>query len=81
MGCLWHRCPHCSIAEPRTNAAYWREKLDGNVRRDSRNAAALKAAGWRLVVVWEHEDPSTAADAIQEIVRTARPNRRTVAAL
>jgi DNA mismatch endonuclease (patch repair protein) len=70
MGCLWHRCPTCAIPAPRTNSAYWRAKLSRNVERDGRNAAALEAAGWQLVVVWEHEDPAAAADRVHEIVRT-----------
>lgn len=71
MGCLWHRCPKCSIADPRTNGDYWRAKLDRNVARDRRNAAALEAAGWQLIVVWEHEDAVTAADRVEEAVRPA----------
>jgi DNA mismatch endonuclease, patch repair protein len=70
MGCLWHRCGTCAIPDPRTNSAYWQAKLDRNVERDQRNAAALEATGWLLVVVWEHEDPSAAADRVHEIVRT-----------
>jgi len=69
MGCLWHRCPQCSIADPRTNREYWRAKLDRNVERDRRNAAALEDAGWALIVVWEHEDPADAADRVQATVR------------
>lgn len=60
---------------PATNAAYWRAKLERNVERDHRNAAALSAAGWLLVEVWEHEEPSRAADRIQALLRAA--TRRT----
>lgn len=59
---------------PRTNAAYWLAKLERNVERDRRNAAALAAAGWQLIVVWEHEDPVEAADRIEAVVRGARSN-------
>jgi DNA mismatch endonuclease (patch repair protein) len=69
MGCFWHRCPQCSIADPRTHREYWRAKLDRNVARDRRNAAALTADGWTLVVVWEHEDPVMAADRVEDVVR------------
>lgn len=68
MGCLWHRCPSCSIAYPRTNSEYWRRKLDRNVERDRRNAAALREAGWSLIVVWEHEDPESAADRVERLL-------------
>lgn len=72
MGCRWHRCPQCAIADPVTNAEYWKAKLDGNVRRDRRNAAALAAAGWTLIIVWEHETPLDGADRVQAALRRAR---------
>jgi DNA mismatch endonuclease (patch repair protein) len=70
MGCLWHRCSTCAIPAPRTNSDYWQAKLERNVQRDRRNEHALHEAGWALVVVWEHEDPATAADRVQQVVRT-----------
>jgi DNA mismatch endonuclease (patch repair protein) len=70
LGCFWHRCPVDGVT-PRTNAHYWRAKLERNVERDKRNSAALEAAGWTLIVVWEHEDPVHAADRIEAAVRRA----------
>ena len=60
-GCFWHRHPDpaCKNAVlPRTRAAWWAEKLDRNVARDARNLAALRAAGWSVLVVWECEAKS-----------------------
>jgi DNA mismatch endonuclease, patch repair protein len=71
LGCFWHRCPVHGVS-PTTNAEYWQAKLDRNVDRDRRNAAALAAAGWQLVVVWEHEDPVEAADRIEQLVRAVQ---------
>ena len=34
---------------------FWEPKLAGNRLRDLRDQAALKAAGWRILVVWECE--------------------------
>jgi DNA mismatch endonuclease (patch repair protein) len=63
-GCFWHRCPeHATF--PKVNSAWWLEKLDRNVSRDRATNATLKAAGWTVVRVWEHEDPELAADRIQ----------------
>jgi DNA mismatch endonuclease (patch repair protein) len=59
-GCYWHRCPEHG-SEPKRNAGYWGPKLDSNVRRDRRVDAALAAAGWTVIRVWEHEDPEEAA--------------------
>jgi DNA mismatch endonuclease (patch repair protein) len=55
---------------PQTNTDYWIPKLERNVERDRRNAASLAAAGWDLVVVWEHEDPVEAADRVEALVRS-----------
>ena len=53
-GCFWHRHKGCRFAAvPATNAQFWQEKLDGNVARDRRSARALRAAGWRVLRVWE----------------------------
>lgn len=70
LGCFWHCCPVDGVM-PRTNSQYWQAKLERNVERDRRNAKALIAAGWRLVVVWEHEDRVAAADRIESLVRGA----------
>jgi DNA mismatch endonuclease (patch repair protein) len=53
-GCFWHRHTGCRYAVlPRTNAAFWRSKLEGNQARDRRNASQLRRAGWRVLIVWE----------------------------
>lgn len=52
-GCFWHGCPRC-YAPPRTNAKFWRSKVEGNRERDRRVNRALRADGWRVIRVWEH---------------------------
>lgn len=55
-GCFWHSHRGCRYAaKPKTNAPFWEAKLRGNVERDARNTAALEAAGWRVLVIWECE--------------------------
>lgn len=63
-GCFWHRCPQ-HATDPKNNAEWWAAKLAGNVTRDRATDAALIAAGWHVVRVWEHEDPVSAADRVQ----------------
>ncbi len=63
-GCFWHRCPVHATA-PKNNAAWWADKLAGNVTRDRATDAQLIEAGWHVVRIWEHEDPVTAADRVQ----------------
>lgn len=52
-GCFWHRHGCTNSVLPRTRAAWWEQKLAKNVARDAANESALRAAGWRLMVVWE----------------------------
>jgi DNA mismatch endonuclease (patch repair protein) len=53
-GCFWHRhdC-RAGMSEPATRQEYWRSKFARNVARDRRDRRALRAAGWRVLVVWE----------------------------
>jgi DNA mismatch endonuclease, patch repair protein len=67
-GCFWHRCP-IHGTQPTSNARYWQEKLDRNVRRDRTVDRALEAAGWRTIRVWEHADAKEAADLVEAAVR------------
>lgn len=67
-GCFWHRCPdHSTI--PKSNRAWWLAKLEANVARDRDTDEQLRAAGWTVVRVWEHEDMARAADRIEALVR------------
>ena len=55
-GCFWHGRPEHG-SRPKQNANWWREKIEANQRRDRDTDARLKAAGWTVVRVWEHDDP------------------------
>ena len=51
-GCFWHRCPKC-YREPKTNADFWKNKIENNVKRDRKVTNELKQAGWSVVRLWE----------------------------
>lgn len=53
-GCFWHGCPK-HATWPKTRAAFWLAKITGNKARDRRVNRLLKAKGWTVVRVWEHE--------------------------
>lgn len=68
-GCFWHRHPGCRYATtPATRPEFWRDKFEGNVRRDARNREALEKAGWRVITVWEC-DLKVDPDAVLGLVR------------
>lgn len=53
-GCFWHGCPkHGSI--PNTRVSFWLAKITGNKTRDRRVNRLLKAQGWKVVRIWEHD--------------------------
>lgn len=69
-GCFWHACPEHG-RQPRTNEWYWAPKLRRNVERDRAADAALAAAGWRVVRLWEHEPIGTAVDVVVDVLAAA----------
>lgn len=55
-GCFWHSHTGCTLAsKPRTNKSYWTPKLQGNKARDRARIRGLRAAGYRVLVIWECE--------------------------
>jgi DNA mismatch endonuclease, patch repair protein len=55
-GCFWHRHKGCKNSVlPKTREEFWLAKLDGNVKRDKRNAIVLKRQGWKVLTIWECE--------------------------
>lgn len=52
--CFWHSCPiHATSAK--SNAAWWRAKLEANRTRDADTNRELQDAGWAVLRFWEHE--------------------------
>ena len=55
-GCFWHQHAICIDGKmPKSNTGYWHTKLARNIERDAENLAALKAEGWKSLVIWECE--------------------------
>ena len=53
-GCFWHGCSEHSRT-PKSNVAYWRLKIARNKARDRKVARRLKAGGWGVLRMWEHQ--------------------------
>ena len=75
-GCFWHRHIGCAKSTlPATNRAWWVAKLRRNRARDRRNIRDLRAAGWRVIVVWECELGVARGTATQRAARLERFGR------
>jgi DNA mismatch endonuclease (patch repair protein) len=63
-GCFWHACPD--------HGEWWHEELERNVARDMEKDGQLDKLGWLVMHVWEHEDPVSVAEAIDQLWRSRR---------
>ena len=52
-GCYWHGCKCRRL--PKKNRQYWEAKFRNNQTRDRRITRSLRAEGWRVIRIWEHE--------------------------
>lgn len=70
-GCYWHghECGEAKL--PKSNEGYWSPKIARNRERDVRNLAAVEAAGWRHLVIWECAFRRKGEAALDETVRKA----------
>ena len=53
-GCFWHGHEGCSqFVMPKSNTEFWRDKIEGNRKRDQKNYETLIQAGWQVIVLWQ----------------------------
>ena len=55
-GCFWHghASSNCKFARtPKSNIAFWLDKVRTNSRRDSKNVRRLRKEGWKVIVIYE----------------------------
>lgn len=64
-GCFWHGCP-IDYTAPRSNADFWRAKLDSNRARDLDTNARLAETGWVVLRFWEHDTLNEMFDSIKD---------------
>ena len=68
-GCFWHGHGCARDHSPKTNPAYWSEKIRRNQTRDQLQRARLKDMGWVPIVVWECELESATASLLRTLAR------------
>lgn len=54
---------------------FWQAKIERNRRRDVRNFAKLRRAGWHVVRVWEHEVKADVDDCVDRILAALRQRK------
>lgn len=55
-GCFWHGHTSCNLAvTPKSNTAFWKDKISNNMLRDRHNRQMLEYEGWKVLTVWECE--------------------------
>lgn len=65
-GCFWHGCAqHQNI--PATNREFWVRKLNRNKERDIEVNKILRAEGWTVIRIWEHEVKKNPEGAIKRV--------------
>jgi DNA mismatch endonuclease (patch repair protein) len=52
-GDFWHGYMYDSKRKPPKK--FWRDKIEGNMRRDKRVTRRLRSEGWAVVRLWEHD--------------------------
>jgi DNA mismatch endonuclease (patch repair protein) len=73
-GCFWHSHESCNQGgPPKSNSAYWNDKLRENQRRDIRNVRALRRMGWKTLTVW--------TCTLRSVVKRRKTIRRVIAFL
>ena len=61
-GCLWHPHPGCRLARvPRSGPEHQEPKQGRDRERDAEARAALEAAGWGVLEVWECQTEASEA--------------------
>ena len=52
--CFWHGCSiHYRV--PKSNIEYWRNKIQGNIKRDKKVDRYYIKNGWKIFRIWEHD--------------------------
>lgn len=75
-GCFWHGCP-VHATQPKSNAEWWRAKLERNMARDRETNEHLTEEGWTVLRFWEHEAPGEVAEQVAAAIDREGTVRRT----
>ena len=52
-GCFWHGHSSCKyFTIPKTNSAWWSNKINYNIANDKKAIKYLKRRGWKVLIIW-----------------------------
>jgi len=71
-GCFWHGHDCRLFKMPSTRQEFWRAKIGRNRERDAEVGEALRAQGWRRLVVWECALKRRGAAAVEDVADRAQ---------
>jgi DNA mismatch endonuclease (patch repair protein) len=58
-GCFWHGHGCSKGRLPKSRVRFWTDKIVRNRARDAESVRLLRAAGWRVLTVWQCETKDT----------------------
>ncbi|MEW1903048.1 very short patch repair endonuclease [Streptomyces sp. NPDC086147] len=73
-GCFWHGCP-LHATQPKSNAEWWRAKLDKNMARDRETTTHLETLGWTVLRFWEHASTEEISATVRAAVDRKKSER------
>ena len=66
-GDFWHGYRYAEKKRPAKK--YWREKIEGNMKRDRHVSRKLRADGWSVLRIWEHDIMKKPEKCMKKIMR------------
>lgn len=71
-GCFWHGHEGCRYFRlPKTNTAFWQQKIERNRERDAADRLELRRLGWHVIRVWECQlKPAVRMSTLRSIEQT-----------
>lgn len=74
-GDFWHGYLFSTWRDKLSEA--WEDKIARNIRRDARNRAALRSAGWHVVRIWEHQVDARPTGSAKRVLRALHRAKQT----
>lgn len=52
-GCFWHKHDCYLFKWPKSRCVFWKQKIEGNAKKDLEHFQSLEQLGWRIMIIWE----------------------------